>query len=427
VTPDDVTGVHVLYVHHRPELSGAAIALASLLGELDRARFRPHVLSPAGPAAELFRSRGAVVHEGTVAGFTHIWASTYGGRRWLVFARELMRLPLHLASVRGLLRSHAFALVHLNDSPLVPAAVVARRAGLPVVWHLRSALGGGGTDLRARLVRWTVSRLATAPVAINRDVAASFGIAAEIVYDPVDLERFRPLARREARARLGIDEATAVVSYFGYLYPAKGFRELIRAAALVRERGVQAVWLLVGGAVRPSTYLATRTGRLLIAARLTHDYEREARELARSLGLGEDVRLLPRADDTAPIVAASDVVAVPSQGPEIGLPALEAAAAGVPVVASGTRDGGGVVLPGTTGVLAARTPAALADAVAGLLADPGRRCRIGEAARAHAEANFDAAVSARRLEELYDRLLAGVGRGDRRREAEAAFPADVRT
>src|SRR5438876_11671236 len=128
----------VLYVHHRSELGGAPTSLSYLVRELDRDRFEPHIYCPGGPAAELFRESGAIVHTGPVAGFTHIWASTYRGRRWLLFLRELAQLPSHVLRFKRTLREHRYELVHLNDSPLMPAARLAKRAGLPVVWHLRS-------------------------------------------------------------------------------------------------------------------------------------------------------------------------------------------------------------------------------------------------------------------------------------------------
>src|SRR5205085_4550061 len=145
-----------------------------------------------GPAADLFREAGATVHTGAVAGFTHIWASTYRGRRWLLFGRELVRLPSHVRQFRRTLQRQRFELVHFNDSPLIPAAWLARREGLPVVWHLRSALPGGGTDRRSAFIRSAIRRLATTSIAINYDVADVFGVDSAVVPNSVDLARFRP-------------------------------------------------------------------------------------------------------------------------------------------------------------------------------------------------------------------------------------------
>lgn len=398
--------IPILFVHHRSELGGAPASLSYLIRELDTERFEPHIYCPPGPAAELFREAGARVHTGAVAGFTHIWASTYRGRRWLLFARELGLLPQHLLQFRRTLRRHRFELVHFNDSPLIPAAWLARREGLPVVWHLRSALPDGGTDRRSEWVRAAIRRLATTSIAINHDVAGVFGVGSTVVPNSVDLDRFRPGDKHEAKRALDLDPAVPVVSFFGFIYPSKGFREFIEAAALLRDRGIEARYLIVGGAVRGEEFFRTVVGRSLQLADLTRDYESEAKQLVEDLGLTEVVRFIPFTQDTADLYRASDVVVAPSQGPELGRPVIEAAASGVPVVASGSRTGGGVVVPGETGILVENFAVeTLAAAVEELLRDPVRRRALGTAARRHAEQNFDPARNARRIESIYRRIV----------------------
>ncbi len=398
--------IPVLFVHHRSELGGAPESLSYLIRELDRERFEPHVYCPPGPAAELFREAGAVVHTGAVAGFTHIWASTYRGRRWLLFARELVRLPNHAHQFRRTLHEQRFELVHFNDSPLIPAAMLARREGLPVVWHLRSALPEEGEDRRSALIRRAIRSLATTSIAINRDVAEVFAVGSTVVPNSVDLQRFRPGDREAARAALGLPADLPVVSFFGFIYPSKGFREFIEAAATLRERGVEASYLVVGGAVRGQEFFRTVVGRSLQAIDLTRDYESDAKRLVRKLDLDDVVRFVPFTQDTTNLYQASDVVVAPSQGPELGRPVIEAAASGVPVVASGSRTGGGVVVPGETGVLVSDYGVrSIADAVAELLRDPDRRRSLGRTARAHAEESFDPARNARRIESIYREIL----------------------
>jgi glycosyltransferase involved in cell wall biosynthesis len=392
----------VLFVHHRSELGGAPASLSYLIRELDQSQFEPHIYCPPGPAAELFRESGARVHTGPVAGFTHIWASTYRGRRWLLLGRELVLLPRHAFQFRRTLRRHRFELVHFNDSPLIPAAWLARRERLPVVWHLRSALPDGGRDRRSAFVRSAIRRLATKSIAINHDVGDVFGVGSTVVPNSVDLERFRPGDQEAAKAALGLPSSRPVVSYFGFIYPSKGFREFIDAAALLRDRGLDASYLIVGGAVRGEEFFRTMIGRSLQLADLTRDYESEAKGLVDELGLTDVVRFIPFTQDTANLYQASDVVVAPSQGPELGRPVIEAAASGVPVVASGSRRGGGVVVPGETGILVDDFgPETLAGAVEELLRAPDRRRALGRSARRHAEHNFDPARNARRIEGIY--------------------------
>lgn len=392
--------IRVLFVHHRNELGGAPTSLSYLIQNLG-AEFDPHIFCPPGRAADLFERAGATVHTGPVAAFTHIWASVYRGRRWLLLVREIVRLPGHIVAFRRVLRSEQFDVVHLNDSPLIVAGWLARRAQIPVVWHLRSSLPNAGQDGRSRFIRAAVRRLSTISVAITQDIADVFAVNSKVVANSVDLDRFHSQNPQLARAELGLDDGR-VVTYFGFIYPSKGFREFIDAAALLQRRGVRAQYLVVGGAVRGPEFFRTFLGRTLRLLDLTRNYEAEARARVAALGLEERFHFIPFTEDTATLYQASDVVVAPSRGPELGRPVIEAAASGVPVVATGSRTGAGVVEPGRTGVLVERdTVDGLADAIETLLVDESRRTSLGHAARAHAERMFDPQRNARVIEAIY--------------------------
>lgn len=395
----------ILFVHHRPELGGAPTSLSYLIQELDHDEWDVHVFCPRGPVVELFAETGATVHTGSVAAFTHIWASTYHGRRWLLFGRELVRLPKHVLDFRRVLRERSFRVVHLNDSPLLAAGWLAHRAGVPVIWHLRSALPPEDGGLRTRFIRHALRRLANTTVAINEDVAASFGLGSKVVLNSVDLVGFHPRDSDHDKAALGFEPETAVVTYFGFLYPSKGFREFILAARVILDRGIDARFVVVGGAVRGRDFFRTWQGQAIRRLGLAREYDREARALVEELGLSEQLLFVAFTRDTARYYRATDVVVAPSRGPELGRPVIEAAASGVPVVASGSRSGGGIILPGKTGVLVDRFEAdALADAVTDLLGNEQKRHNLGAAARQHALERFDPARNARELEVVYRRL-----------------------
>jgi glycosyltransferase involved in cell wall biosynthesis len=413
----------ILFVHHRSELGGAPTSLSVVIANLDRERFEPHVYCPSGPAAELFHEVGATVHEGTVASFTHIWASTYRGRRWLLLLRELGRLPAHLVELGRVLRRNRFDVVHLNDSPMIPAAWLARRAGKPVIWHLRSAPPDQGQDRVSRLVRSALLRLGDAYVAINSDIAQLWNVPAHVIPNAVALDRFQPGDSAAARAALGLPLDRPVVSYFGFVYPSKGFREFIRAASCLHERGVEATYLVVGGGVRSAAFFRTSFGKALELLGLAHDYEAEARQLVRTSGLDESFRFVQFTRDTAELYRASDILIAPSQGPEIARPVLEGAASGIAAIVTGTTTGGGVLEPGRTAFVVEGFGAeSLAHAAAELLANPVRRAAIGAAAREHAVKAFDPIVNTRRIEGVYDRVLGRVGDVESHAGAPAAAP-----
>lgn len=398
----------VLYVHHRSYLGGAPASLGGLIRGLDPQRFQATVYCPAGPAAESFRAAGATVITGPIATFTHVWASSYSGLRWLLFGRELSRLPATVARFGAVLRARRFDLVHLNDVPLVYTGALAHRAGLPVVWHLRSSFARGGEDLRSRLIGGLIDRTGSAVIAIDDDVARSYpGRASiDVVHNSVDLERFMPAPGIEAKHRLGLAEDRVAIGLFGHIYEKKGWPDFIAAAQRLLGRRLPVQFVISGGGVRPPEFFDTLLGRALTVSRLTANEEQQARDLVHELGIDEHVHFLPFADDPRDVYRALDIVTFPNRGAGLGRPVIEAAACGRPVVASGSSGGAGLLEPGRTGELVpSRSPDALAAALERLVVDERLREELGANARRHAEESFDARRNTERVMEIYDRVV----------------------
>lgn len=112
---------------------------------------------------------------------------------------------------------------------------------------------------------------------------------------------------------------------------------------------------------------------------------------AAELGVADRVRFLGRRphDEMPDLLRGFDLVAMPSRQEEWGVAAAEAGATAIPVVAA--RVGGlpEIVVDGETGLLVPpEDPAALADAIRRMAADPGLRLRLGAAARERVVALF---------------------------------------
>lgn len=211
----------------------------------------------------------------------------------------------------------------------------------------------------------------------------------------VDAERFHPDRAHRAvyRERLGLSEATTIVFTAGRFVRKKGFEYLIDAFGLPPLASKDATLVVAGGGdLEPA--LRTRADRM-------------GSSRIRFIGLVSQ-------DEMAGYLAAADIVVVPSVRDEAGnvdgLPnvVMEALASGTPLVA--TRAGGipSVVEHGRTGMLVAeRSPAELASAIARLLDDEGLRARIGGTARQEAVSRHTWDEVARRFEEVY-RLAAAL-------------------
>jgi glycosyltransferase involved in cell wall biosynthesis len=241
-----------------------------------------------------------------------------------------------------------------------------------------------------RVDGWTARHLTDRFHAVSDDVAraavAALGIpAARITVIERGRDRTRlgepgPERRRAARAALGLSDGDEVVVSIGRQEFQKGQRHLVEAVRLLGER--QRLVLLVAG----------RAGQA----------SAELNGLA-----GERTRLLGHRDDVPELLAAADVFALPSlyEGQSGAL--IEAMALGLPVVASDIAAVRSMVEPERNALLVPPGHAgALAQAIAALLDDPGRREAFGVRGRELFEERYGLERSADRFAELYERVRA---------------------
>ncbi len=184
----------------------------------------------------------------------------------------------------------------------------------------------------------------------------------EVIPCGVDLKRFAPQDRRQARQWLALDQHTPVVLFVGRLDPFKGPDVLLRAASMMEE---DAQLVIVGGALSGDKDLE------------------QLQSLATSLGLSHRVHFLgARPQEELPqLYSAADVTVVPSYHESFGLVAVESLACGTPVVA--TRAGGltTVVRHDETGFLVPRCPGFFAARLDMILRNPDLRARMRATAR----------------------------------------------
>jgi glycosyltransferase involved in cell wall biosynthesis len=252
-----------------------------------------------------------------------------------------------------------------------------------------------------------MDRWGDAAIAIDEDVAERFHLRSPvtIVHNSTEIPTERPDATIAKRA-LGLPPDRVTVGFAGYLRSQKGWPELVEAARLLVANGIEAHFVIVGGGIRPPAFFRTARGRLLERLGLLTDDEYLIHERVSRYGLDDHFTFVPFTSRRAEIYGALDIVAFPNQGVGLGRPVLEAAAFGKPVVASGSRNGGGVLIPESTGILVSDpSPQAVAAALTRLITDAAARERMGNAAARHARQMFAGDRNARAVEAVYDALL----------------------
>lgn len=210
----------------------------------------------------------------------------------------------------------------------------------------------------------------------------------EIIAPGVEHAFFAPGDRRGARRALGLDPERTTLLFVGRLQPLKGPDVAIRTLAELPDRDARL--LIVGG--------ASGADGDAEAAR--------AHALVDELGLHERVSFVePQPHHIlSTYYRAADVVIAPSRSESFGLVALEAAACGIPVVASAVGGLISLVDDGRTGRLVdGRDPRDYARAIVDVLADPDRRAAMSTAAVERAR-RYTWSFAAARLRRLYSDL-----------------------
>jgi glycosyltransferase involved in cell wall biosynthesis len=334
-------------------------------------------LTPLGPMGLEARSRG-------------IPTESLEMRRGIPDPRGLLRLGRLVQAWRpDVLHSH---MVHANFM----ARVLRLYVRVPALVSTIHSLHEGG-----RLKMWVyrlTNGLADQMTIVSQAAADRFvneGIIPRelltVVPNGVDTERFRAVpveARRRLRETMGLERAFVWIAV-GRFDPPKDYPTMLRAFATLRARAPEAVLLLVG------------RGSL----------QTETESLARELGLTDRVRFLGVRHDVPELMSAADGYVMSSAWEGMPVVLLEAAAAGLPIVATAVGGNREVVCDQESGFLVPPgDPDALGEAMVRLSAssDDQRRA-MGERGREHVRARYDLSRMVERWEELYREVLARKG------------------
>ena len=300
-------------------------------------------------------------------------------------------------------RAGDFDVVHDNQSLSYPLLQVQRGARMPVVATVHHPINidrahalaeASSWSERFQIRRWysflrmqgrvarRLSRVITVSESSRRETRRAFALngGVEVVYNGVDTDRFvaPENIRRDPRRVIVVNSADQPIKGLHHLY---GMLEQLAGRADVQVS-------IVGS---PRDRVATTA------------------ELRRR-GLEERVRFLGKLshEDLVRAYSSSSVAVIPSLYEGFGLPAVEAMACSVPVVAFEAGALPEVLGPdGTSGrIVPAFDEAAMACAVAELIEDPQRAIELGVAGRQRALREFSWDRAARQTADIYEQVLA---------------------
>jgi glycosyltransferase involved in cell wall biosynthesis len=302
--------------------------------------------------------------------------------------------PLALARLVRFLKAKRFDVVQTwIFAANTYGRVAAQLAGVPVVVVAEMAVdlwkGRSQRFVDRKLAHWCDRVVGNSHAVVDyyRDLGVPDGRLAMIYSGTADTEP-PPIDRRAIRAELGFDPEAPVVLFVGRLAEQKRVEDLLKAIDLLQHVQPEMRTVIVGeGPLRE---------RLL--------------ETARAFDLDGRVRFLGQRNDVPRLMAAADVVVLPSAYEGLPNVVLEAMRFRKPVVATAAPGTTEVVVANETGLLVpVGDVMLLARAIRDVVRDPELARRLGEAGRARAESHFRADVMISQFADLYESLARSKG------------------
>lgn len=366
----------VLHVIDTTGPGGAETIFIDLASRLPPERYRSVVL---------IRGKGWVYEELGRRGIEPLILDAKGSFNW----RYLLRLCRLIRRER----------VDLIQSHLVGSSVYCSLAGLitrrPVVATFHGAVDIDNVARLARLKFGLINAGAAVIVAVSdslrREMAQRTPLRRDktrLIYNAIVTDDFQRPHSDALRREHGWSADELIVGSLGNIRPAKGYEVLLQAAALL-ERSRHSLRFVIAGQCNAQN--ASLYERLLA---LRHE-----------LGLEERVLFLGFSEDAAGFLAGLDLFLSSSLSEGLPLAAIQAMAAGLPILA--TRCGGyrELITEGENGWLVETgDPQALATALETLADSPELRAELAASARRYALETFDLRVMLDAYAGLYDRL-----------------------
>ena len=298
-------------------------------------------------------------------------------------------VPMALAA---LVRRKGVRLLHATGvKGTLAARIAARLTGARTLLHVHDLNDPGPViSPLQRLLSQSTDAAVCVSQAVRELTVTRYHVRPErvrVARNGIPLEALRSAgagARSGVRAELGIEAGRPVLAIIGRMHPVKGHRALLRMLPTIVRSCPRALLLVIGDGP-----------------------ERAAcEELALSLGVSRHVRFLGRRADVPRLLAAIDLVLMPSESEGLGLAAIEALAAARPVIAFAVGGLPEVVVDGLSGRLVPPGDCeAFAGAVTATLRDPGRRFAYARGAASSAQ-RFGVEAHVQRLIDCYRMTLA---------------------
>ncbi|NUO09140.1 MAG: glycosyltransferase family 4 protein [Candidatus Brocadia sp.] len=384
--------IHILFVHQSAEMYGSDKVLLSLIEGLDKQFFNPIVILPRdGPLLVALQKLNVTIY---VIPLVIISRVTYSIKGMVCLPLEIYR------SMRALnlaLKGVKVDIVHSNTVAVLSGALWAKWGKIPHIWHVHEMIVH--PNLVRRLFPLLLKTLANRVVCnstATQQLLLNFqpNLAVKSIVIKNCLERIEPMDQKAVftlRNQLNIGASDVLVALVGRINRWKGQGLLVDAASILWEKGIRNIHYLIVGS--PPDGREHFKNNLLAKVSVSPAKAK--------------ITVMDFREDIYNIWDASDIAVVPSTEPEpFGMVALEAMAAGKPVIAAAHGGIKEIIVDGETGLYFAPSSAEdLANKVEDLSKQPYKREQMGSKGMERLKSFFNHENYVLEFSRFYEKVL----------------------
>lgn len=309
-----------------------------------------------------------------------------------------------------LIKTQKVSLVHAH-APFAGstlACLAGKLSGIPVIVHahLQDNLSSN-LFIRAyqrTIKRWTSRAYCAAIISVSKQLKEELILEGfdsqklHVVYNGTPLKIQQQIESETARQNLNIPNNIPVVAHIGRLCKSKGQHLLLQAASTLRQRGQEIIYLIIGEDLEENGA-----------------YCQYLENIAQELKINDLVWFFGHRFDIPQLLAATDLLVLPSFDEGLPLVILEAMAVKKPVVATAVGGVPEIISHKETGLLVpVGDVLALAEAILWLVKNPESACEMGRKGSALAQAKFSVEKMQQEIFRIYEEVLDGKGEGRRK-------------
>ena len=364
----------ILYLNHVSKMGGAEENLFSLIKSLDKKKYTPILICQEdGELPQKLRKIGVEVK----------YLKMRGWRKAKYFLANFITVIKLLIFIKR----NNIRLVHVNPYRLAPyGALAARWAKIPSVLSIHDFVD------ESKIKRFLIDRTNKIIVVSDsiKKVFSSRNDKVRIIHNGVDFSIFDKMIKGESiKKEFAVANGTYLVGIVGQITPWKGHQDFLAAAVEVLKKKPFVKFLIVGDA--------------LFNKELSIE---KLREISRQYKINSQVIFTGLRKDIPQLIAALDILVLPSRQEPFGRVILEAMAMGKPVIATDCGGPAEIITSGQTGMLIpVKRPDLLAEAIIRLLSNRLERERLSQAGYQLVKNKFDLQKQVNKVTDLYEQVL----------------------